>query len=325
MMSEQLSFRAALDALADDTTSFSAKYARLLSDLPPSGLADFQKTWGGLSAARRKRVIHLLNQEFEKDDLLDYDNLAAILMNDPEAEVRAGAAQLVGETQNVHLAPRLLDVLNLDTEDAPRIAAAQSLGQFVEMGELDELPDGLYQQVLESLLRVNATTNNPALQRAIVESVGYANRPDVEVLLENAYKHHDAAWVASALVGMGRPASNRWQGEVIESLSHLNPLVRLAAVNAASELRLANARSLLVDILEEEDNDDVFRAAIWALSAIGGEDVRAYLETLADQTDEDDLLDYIEEALANLSFTEDLDAFELLAFNPDEDENEERE
>lgn len=320
-MTDQLSYRSALDALADDTTAFSARYARLLSDLPPAALTEFQQTWAGLSGARRKRVIHLLNQEFQKDDLLAYDELAAILMNDPDAEVRAGAAQLVGETQNIHLAPRLLDVLNLDTEDAPRIAAARSLGQFVEMGELEELPGGLYRQITESLLRANATTNNASLQQAIIEALGFASRPDVEALLENAYKHHDPAWIASALVGMGRSANNRWQGEVIEGLSNLSPAVRLAAVNAASELRLSSARNLLITMLEEEDNETVLRAVIWALSSIGGEDVRTYLEALADQAEEDDLLEYIEEALANLAFTEDLDAFEMLSFDPDEDEN----
>lgn len=320
-MSDNISFAAVLAALSDDTTAFPAKYARHLSDLGPSELAGFQKTWGSLPVARRRRVVHLLVQQFQKDDLLSYDELAAILMNDPDVDVRAGAVQLVSETQNVHMAPRLLDVLNLDTEDAPRIAAAQSLAQFVEMGELEELPAGLYQEIRDSLMRASATSNNAALQRAVIESLGFANRPDVEVLLENAYRHHDPAWIASALVGMGRSANSRWQGEIIESLANLNPAVRLAAVNATSELRLATAREILINMMEEEDDEDVFRAIIWSLSCIGGEDTRTYLETLADQTEDDDLLEYIEEALANLAFTEDLDAFEMLSFDPEEDEN----
>ena len=61
-------------------------------------------------------------------------------------------------------------------------------------------------------------------------------------------------------------------------------------------------------------------AAIWSLSQIGGEDARTYIEALLDQTeDDDDQIEFLEEALDNLSFTEDLDRFELMAIDPDAD------
>jgi hypothetical protein len=61
----------------------------------------------------------------------------------------------------------------------------------------------------------------------------------------------------------------------------------------------------------------VFSAIIWSLSQIGGEDVRTYLENLLDQLEEDEeQIAFLEEALDNLAFTEDLDRFDLLAFDP---------
>ena len=52
-------------------------------------------------------------------------------------------------------------------------------------------------------------------------------------------------------------------------------------------------------------------------------DVRTYLEALLDKTkDEDeneDLLELIENAIENLTFTEDLERFEMLALNPDDE------
>jgi HEAT repeat protein len=99
--------------------------------------------------------------------------------------------------------------------------------------------------------------------------------------------------------------------------------VRLVAVQAAGELELKAARRVLLDMLEDETDDDVFQAIIWSLSQIGGEDVRTYLETLLAETEDDDAIEYIEDALANLSFTEDMEQFDLLAVDPDELDEEE--
>jgi hypothetical protein len=72
-------------------------------------------------------------------------------------------------------------------------------------------------------------------------------------------------------------------------------------------------------MLGEEEDGLVLSAIIWSLSQIGGEDVRTYLENLLDQLEEDDeQIAFLEEALDNLAFTEDLDRFDLLAFDPDD-------
>jgi hypothetical protein len=59
-------------------------------------------------------------------------------------------------------------------------------------------------------------------------------------------------------------------------------------------------------------------AAIWSLSQIGGEDVQIVLEKLLDEAEDEDLIAFLEEALDNLAFTEDLDRFELMSFDPDD-------
>jgi hypothetical protein len=57
---------------------------------------------------------------------------------------------------------------------------------------------------------------------------------------------------------------------------------------------------------------------IWSLSQIGGEDVRAFLVDMLDKTDDEDVSGYIEEALENLDFTEELEKFDLLALDEDD-------
>ena len=130
---------------------------------------------------------------------------------------------------------------------------------------------------------------------------------------------------------MGRSADERWTDDVTRSLVHVDDRIRKAAVQAAGELSLQAARPLLLKMLGEEEDDDILSAVIWSLSQIGGEDVRTYLENLLDQLEDDDeQIAFLEEALDNLAFTEDLERFDLLAFDPDdelveieEDENDE--
>jgi HEAT repeat protein len=93
---------------------------------------------------------------------------------------------------------------------------------------------------------------------------------------------------------------------------------RLAAVQAAGELELKLARPLLLRLLEEEFHEAIAGAAIWSLSQIGGEDVRIYLQNLLDNVEDDDQAAFLEEALDNLAFTEDMASFDMLALDADE-------
>ena len=73
-------------------------------------------------------------------------------------------------------------------------------------------------------------------------------------------------------------------------------------------------------MLAEEEEDEVMGAVIWSLSQIGGEDVREYMLSLLDQyeDDEETAIEYMEEALANLDFTEDLQDFDFLSYDEDD-------
>ena len=72
-------------------------------------------------------------------------------------------------------------------------------------------------------------------------------------------------------------------------------------------------------MLGEEEDADVLSAVIWSLSQIGGEDVRTYLVNLLDQLEDEEQIAFLEEALDNLAFTEDLDRFDLMSYDPDEE------
>jgi len=122
---------------------------------------------------------------------------------------------------------------------------------------------------------------------------------------------------------MGRSADDRWSEDILHSLVNDDDRIRRAAVQAVGELSIKPARPILLEILAEEEEDDIASAAIWSLSQIGGEDVRIYLENLLDQSEDDEQIDFLEDALDNLAFTEDLDRFDLLSYDPEENPFEE--
>ncbi len=123
----------------------------------------------------------------------------------------------------------------------------------------------------------------------------------------------------SALLAISHSADARWHEQVLVGLAHEDAQVRLLAAQAAGELELKAARQTLLSMLDEEEDDEVLEAIIWSLSQIGGEDVRTYLQALLDAADDDDLIEFIEDALTNLSFTEDLEGFDLMAYDPDDE------
>ncbi len=258
-----------------------------------------------------------LQEHFDTDTLLSYEALAVPLLADPDAEVRTLALRLLEETMDARLIPTLTGLLKNDPEPEVRARAAIVLGQFVRLGEMEELPLAKRGLVEEALIEA-ARHETAVVARAALEALGYSGRAEVDELISAAFKHADPLWQATALFAAGRSADARWQEQILNGLLSEDAPVRLAAATSAGELELKTARKMLIEMLEDEDDDDVFQAVIWSLSQIGGEDVRTYLEALLAEAVDDEQIEFIEEALVNLSFTEDLEQFDLLAVDPDE-------
>jgi HEAT repeat protein len=122
---------------------------------------------------------------------------------------------------------------------------------------------------------------------------------------------------------MGRSADTRWNREVLGMIENPNNAIREEAVRAAGELGLQDARSSLLELVEQEDDEEVLMAAVWSLSQIGGSQVRDTLEQMLEEVEDDDAAEFIEEALDNLSFTEEVNSFGLFdmqLINDEEDE-----
>jgi HEAT repeat protein len=230
-----------------------------------------------------------------------------------------------------------LDLLNHDGEMPVRAAAANALGWFVYMAELEELSPHIAEEIETTLLRIHNSQEAKLVRQRALESLGFSSRPEVAELISAAFHSADQDWQASALLAMGRSYDSAFAPQVFDGLQDSHPGVRLEAVRAAGELELEDALPRLFELLQDPEHD-IHKAAVWSLSQIGGNQVRPVLEQLLDVTEDEDESDLLETALENLEFTEgfqnldfidfeddgsELDELDLLIPEDDEDDDEE--
>ncbi len=303
--------------LTEGTRELSRRSLQEFSDITPDALEALLQVWPRVKLDRKRNLLDGLQSLSETDTLVSFDDFARALLTDPDAEVRLRAIRLLDECDDVKLVAPFLKILEGDEDPETRAEAASSLGKYIELGELEELPAKTQRQVEDALLTKANSEDQLIVRRHSLEALGYSSRPEVITLIESAFRRSNPDWQASALFAMGRSFDERWEEEVLSRLLDENPLVRLAAVEAAGELALVSARKILFQVLEEEEDDEITAAAIWSLSQVGGEDVRLYIENLIDLAEGDEQVEFLEEALDNLVFTEEMGRFDLMSFDPD--------
>jgi len=320
MNTDSISFQSVLDALtAANGKDIPRRYLQQLSDIGPLELKTLMEVWLRVPTSRKLALLKGLESLAEEDTLVNFDEFARAILIDPDSSVRMRVIHLLNECEDTKLVPVHLDMLKNDPDTGVRVEVAAVLNLFVDLGELEEIPEALYHQIEDALLAVGNSEDDVHVRRAALESLGYSSRPEVVTLIESTFHRENPEWQASALLAMGRSADERWEDEITVSLVNEDERIRKAAVQAAGELPLKVAGPLLLKLLEEEEDDEIIAAAVWSLSQIGGEDVRTYLENMLDQSEDEEQIAYLEEALDNLAFTEDLDRFDLIAFDPDID------
>ena len=320
MTESTTSFQTVLDALQDAKKDFPRRYLPLFSDIAPLELQTLIDLWPRINLTRKLTLLNGLLSLMESDTLVSFEDIGWSLLNDPEGDVRACAIRLLAESDDPELAESLIEILKNDPDLDPRLEAAKLLGEFILLGELEELDGDIHHEAEETLMKVVSGEEHASLRKLALESVGYSSRVEVETLIHTAFNRSDPTWVASALIAMGRSSDEQWGEDVVSMLLNEDPRIRLAAVQAAGDLRIEDARPIILGMLleGEEDEDDVIAAGIWSLSQIGGEDVRVFLTDMLDRTEDEDVIGFIEDALENLDLTDDLEKFDLLALDEDD-------
>lgn len=310
-MTKNIAFQTILDALLNDSKPFPPRFLYLFSDIEPGNLKLLLKTWPQVSLTPQRALLEDLKELAEDNTLLCFDDLARALLKDPDPQVRVLALHLLWEYGDTRLAPTFLEILNEDSDFNVRAAAATALGMFIYRGELEEIPPHIQRKVEDSLLAVLRSSDQILVRRRAMEALGSSSRPEVTGLIEAAYGGEEADWKVSALFAMGRSGDEGWGKQVLSNLRNQNEAIRMEAIHAAGELSLASARPVLLDMLADEEDVETQHEIIWELTKIGGEDVRERLEELLALAEDDEEAGFIEEALENLAFTEEVSGFDL--------------
>jgi len=310
-MTKNIAFQAILDALLDDSKPFPPRFLYLFSDIEPGNLKLLLKTWPQVSLTRQRALLEDLKELAEDNTLLCFDDLARALLKDADPQVRVLALHLLWECGDTRLVPTFLEILNKDSDFNVRAAAATALGMFIYLGELEEVPPHIQRKVEDNLLAVLRSSDQILVRRRALEALGSSSRPEVTGLIEAAYGGEEADWKVSALFAMGRSGDEGWGKQVLSNLRNQNEAIRMEAIHAAGDLGLASARPVLLDMLADEEDVETQHEIIWELTKIGGEDVRERLEELLALAEDDEEAGFIEEALENLAFTEEVSGFDL--------------
>ena len=316
-MAENAPFQTVIAALLDNGTPFPARHLHRFSDMQPTDVTILMKAWPEIASKRKQTLLEDLEELAEADTLTNFEDITRPLLKDKDPQVRIRAIRLLWENEDAKLVPVFLKMLNEDDDHEVQAAAANALGLFVYLGELDKIPAELHHQIEDNLLEVVNSKKDVLVRRRALESLGYSGREEVIPLIETAYKDKNTDWVVSALFAMGRSSDERWKKQVLSQLHASDEDVRSEAIHAAGELELSSARSALLDMLEDEEDVETRREIIWAVSKIGGEGVRSRLEEIMDAEEDDDEADFIEEAMDNLSFNEDMGQLDLFDIDPE--------
>ena len=306
-------FQQVIEALLNTEQVFPPKYLYQFSDLEADEIAGLAKVWPNVPTWRRQALMEDIVLLGQRDTLLSFESLGRMTLQDPEPAVRLLAIQALGEFEEQDLARSFLQLLSSDPEMEVRAAAATALGLYVYAGEIETISEKLNRQVVDGLLAVTRSQEAELVRRMALESLGYSSRDEVVGLIDAAYNSGSTEWVASALFAMGRSANNSWHPQVLASLLSVMPAIRLEAARAAGELELKEARSRLFELLDDPD-EETRLASIWSLSQIGGEGVQLALEKLYSQSDSEEELAFLDEALDNLEYTEEVRLLPILDF-----------
>ncbi len=317
---KEFTFEEIKAALLDNAAPFPAQMVYFFSDISAKDLRSLKEVWPQIWLDRRRGLLEDMETMSEADTLLFFDNVALMALDDEDPVARSTAIRLLWQSEEEKLAPRLLTLLVEDPNPIVRAAAATGLGIFVYLGELEEISAETFNQVMTGLIEVHRGSDEILVRRRALEALGYASHPDVPVFIQQAYESNDEDWLQTALFAMGRSCDQeRYARMVLRMFEHPDMVVRYEAIRAAGELELSSAREALFDLLEEgTDDDDIYFAAIWALSKIGGQGVRNLIEMNLEEAVDAEELQLLEEALENLDFTEQVNSFDLMLVDEDD-------
>ena len=186
-------------------------------------------------------------------------------------------------------------VCSADEPDQLRARAAISLGPVLEQADTDgfEDPDDVpitertFRNILDSMEKLYLDNSIPKeVRRRILEASVRAPETWHQDAIRNAYSSGDKEWMLTAVFSM------RWvrgfDDQILLALKSVDPEIHYEAVNAAGNWELNAAWSHIVELVNDAHTPKpLLLAAIGAVSSIRPAEAREILVDLADSDDEE--------------------------------------
>lgn len=315
-VSKSVTFQDALAALTASKLPSDAEL-RELSDLYGDKLNTWRDAWNVLATERRVALIERLREFAEEDLESDFRPLFRHGLNDADERVRVTSIEGLYEDEHPSLIDPLIALMRDDPSETVRAAAIESLGRFMQLGELDKVNSVRREQVYSALMRALHTSSQGSLaHRRALEALAFVSNDEVDLHIRDAFASQNDLLRLSAVIAMGNSHNRAYQTLVRNELQSLSPAVRRAAARASGQLEDEDAVPELAQMLEDPDMDVRF-VVLDSLAEIGGKIARNLIEA-ATKSEEEDMAAHAEEALEEYDFWHGNIDFSLTLFDEDE-------
>jgi HEAT repeat protein len=316
---KQIPISKIIEALLDKDTLFPPAYLHRFSDIEDADIDKLRKIWNDVPVMRRQTIMDDIEELGESDYVLSFENFGLFALHDEDPKVRETAIRCLWDYDSRVAMRQFIQMLENDPVTEVKAAAALALGKFIYLGEIEEIPEKVFNDIEKLLLNKINSSDSVLIRRRALEAMGFSSRKEVVKLIETAFKSENDDWKATALFAMGRSADERWIPQIKSMLTSDNPALRYEAARSAGELEAKSCLPILVKLLDDED-DDISTAALWSLSQIGGPGIQEILEKRLEDAQGEDEAEFIESALENLEFTDSSTIFSLLDYSAEGDD-----
>ena len=317
---EPIEFDEVIQSLIDEQTPFPASFWNSFSDINEIELQQLKNYWEEIGEKRKTTLLQDLAGMMDYNFQVCFDDFAKFCILDDVPGVREAAIRLLYEYDRRDLIPVMLDILKNDADDMVQAAAGTMLGNYVYLGELEELPRKDKTLIEETLLHVIMESESTLVQRRCLEAVAYSSHDEVDPLILAAYETGERDWIASSIFAMGRSANPQWTSYVHRNLEHDDSDIQFEAIQAAGRMYLESALPQLTILAEDAESltQPIRMALAEALKNIGAEEGIQALNLLLKAAEDDEEEDMIESAIQYAAFTNAVKVPDMFGFDGEE-------
>ena len=293
-----------INNLLDSNKPFNPQFLFFFSDISIDNLDKIKSIWEEINRDRKYNLLRDLESLMETNPLVSCDEIGYFAIQDDDPRIRSRAIPLLWECSDISLISIFINFLQNDIDFEVNTSAAAALGKFVLLGELEEIPEESAKMVQDLLFSEYLKIENDSTKQRILESLGYSSNEKMNQFISSALKKDDKKWHLSALFAISRSANNLWEKVVLEKLTDLDPDIQIEAIKAAGELEIESAKEQIIEFMKSSTPDEELHTqAIWALSKIGGNDIKKLFEDMIEESEDDEKADILEMAMDNLDLT----------------------